>query len=77
MSSDESRPVSRTSGEVAPKRFPVSAWIGSAFPLGMVWVVLYLTHAVPMEALAAIAVAIVVIVVWVGTTATLRLRRGR
>lgn len=43
----------------------------------MVWVVLYLTHAVPMEALSAIAVALVVLALWVGLSATRRLRRGR
>ncbi|MFC0842538.1 hypothetical protein ACFH04_02160 [Streptomyces noboritoensis] len=78
MSSQMSRPVSREGSEAGPKkRFPVAAWIGSAFPLSMVWLALYVTHAVPMEALAAIAVAIVVLVAWVGMTGTVRARCGR
>ncbi|MEV7545854.1 hypothetical protein [Streptomyces sp. NPDC089915] len=59
------------------KRFPLAAWIGSAFPLSMVWIALYLTKAVSPAALSGIAVAIVVLTVWVGTRATVRLRRGR
>ena len=78
MSSQKSRPVSRESSAAGPKkRFPAAAWIGSAFPLSMVWLALYLTHAVPMEALAAIAVAIVVLVAWVGMTGAVRVRAGR
>ncbi|GAA0297347.1 MULTISPECIES: hypothetical protein [Streptomyces] len=59
------------------KRFPLAAWIGSAFPLSMVWIGLYLTKAVSTQVLTSMAVAIVVLTVWVGTAATVRLRRGR
>ncbi|MGW2425620.1 hypothetical protein ACWC0C_41360 [Streptomyces sp. NPDC001709] len=69
MSGNKSHPT-------AP-RFPLSAWIGSALPLAMVWVVLYLTGAVSTGVLTAIGIAIVVLVLWVGTGAKMRMRRGR
>ena len=59
------------------KRFPVAAVLGSACPLALVWVVLYLTGAVDSGALIGIAIAIVVLVIFIAVTASIRIRRGR
>jgi len=59
------------------KRFPAAAVIGSAMPLTLVWVILYLTDAVDTSALIAIAIAIVVLVIFIGVSASIRIRRGR
>ncbi|MGW3959947.1 hypothetical protein ACWED2_08985 [Amycolatopsis sp. NPDC005003] len=67
----------RREGTKPAKRFPAAAVLGSALPLALVWVILYVTGAVDSGALIAIAAAIVVLVLFIWVSASIRLRRGR
>jgi hypothetical protein len=67
----------RREGTTPAKRFPAGAVLGSAMPLALVWVILYVTGAVDSGALIGIGAAIVVLVLFIWVAASIRLRRGR